>query len=68
MKTSTCYLFIALSAFGQFGGVAKMSWIYKELQRERKDSGQNSLLSAMDDFQVPQYYRFNQHYTLALNF
>ena len=31
MKRSTCYMLLALSLTGWLGGLAKMSWIYKEL-------------------------------------
>ena len=46
---------------------AKMDWIYKELKRERADD--NLVQQAVTDFtQIPQYYRFNQHMSLSVNF
>ena len=66
MKKSTCYLLMALATLGWLGGVAKMDWIYKELRSEKEGLVTTGKLS--NQLEVPQYYRFNQHYTLTLNF
>ena len=68
-RRSTCYTLMALAAFGwlEAGGVSKIDWIYKELRRE-KDSTGTSIDFTDQMLQVPQYYRFNQHYKLGITF
>ena len=63
---STCLLLMVTSDIFTPSS-AKMDWIYKELKRERPDD--DKINQAVTDFtQIPQYYRFNQHFSLSLNF
>ena len=70
MRRSTCLFSLSL-AFGWFQGFfkfsdAKMDWIYKELRRERQSKEKKE---QVNDFnQVPQYFRFNQHLSLTVDF
>jgi hypothetical protein len=44
---------------------ARSDWIYRELKREKSEK----LSEGNTDFtQVPQYFRFNSHLSLSLNF
>ena len=59
-------MLISLVALGWFGeGLAKMDWIYKELRSKQDAATANSLYEEL--LNVPQYFRFNTHYDVAIN-
>ena len=70
MRRSTC-LFSFSVALGWLGGFfdlgdAKMDWIYKELRAERAPGTKTK--KPEEPNQVPQYFRFNQHLSLTVDF
>ena len=70
MRRSTCLFSLSLAA-GWFSGFfnlvdAEMNWIYKELRREK--TGKEKKEQSGERKQVPQYFRFNQHLSLTVDF
>ena len=70
MRRSTCLFSFSL-AIGWFQGFfdlsdAKMDWIYKEIRKEKKNKEKKQ--TDIEPNQVPQYFRFNQHLSLTVDF
>ena len=70
MRRSTCLFSLSLAA-GWFSGFfnlvdAEMNWIYKELRKEKV--GKEKKEQTGDRKQIPQYFRFNQHLSLTVDF